>query len=209
MLKQRSTFNFVRDICWLLGSLGFGIALSGVRCSAHAAPTSGMDRLHANSNEIPGGTLTDGVLSIDLEIREAEWFPEDERGPSLKVFGLAERGKPAQVPGPLIRVRQNTTIHAQVHNLLAVNVVMHGLHARPGKEEDVLEIPSRAVAKDGADLPPEQALTGPAAFLIAPGETYDFHFRPGREGEMTLRFDLPLLKEAVTHAIHLDAGGSQ
>jgi manganese oxidase len=143
MLKQRSTFNFVRDICWLLGSLGFGIALSGVRCSAHAAPTSGMDRLHANSNEIPGGTLTDGVLSIDLEIREAEWFPEDERGPSLKVFGLAERGKPAQVPGPLIRVRQNTTIHAQVHNLLAVNAVMHGLHARPGKEEEVLEIPSR------------------------------------------------------------------
>jgi FtsP/CotA-like multicopper oxidase with cupredoxin domain len=36
----------------------------------------------------------------------------------------------------------------------------------------------RSVAKDGADLPPEQSLTTSASFLIAPGETYDFQFRP-------------------------------
>ena len=43
----------------------------------------------------------------------------------------------------------------------------------------------------------EQAVSSPEAFLIAPGETYDFLFRPQHEGDMDLLFDLPLLKEKV------------
>ncbi|MBZ5666601.1 MAG: multicopper oxidase domain-containing protein [Acidobacteriia bacterium] len=99
-------------------------------------------RLQANSNQIPAGVLANGVLTLDLEVREGEWFPEDEHGPSVKIFALAERGKPAQVPGPLVRVRESTTIHARIRNLLLVAVVMHGLHQRPGKTDDVLEVPS-------------------------------------------------------------------
>ncbi|MEO6212730.1 MAG: multicopper oxidase domain-containing protein [Vicinamibacterales bacterium] len=40
----------------------------------------------------------------------------------------------------------------------------------------------RAIAKDGADLPPSRAVTGPATLVIAPGETYDFEvtLKPGR-----------------------------
>ncbi|MBA2291038.1 MAG: PD40 domain-containing protein [Gemmatimonadales bacterium] len=39
----------------------------------------------------------------------------------------------------------------------------------------------RAIAKDGADLPPGRAVTGPARLVIAPGETYDFEvtLKPG------------------------------
>src|SRR5262249_35846920 len=36
----------------------------------------------------------------------------------------------------------------------------------------------RAIAKDGATLPPAQALRHGAEFTIAPGETYDFEFEP-------------------------------
>ena len=36
----------------------------------------------------------------------------------------------------------------------------------------------RAVAKDGADLPPEQATVRSANLLLGPGETYDFEFTP-------------------------------
>lgn len=119
--------------------LWIAIAASGPVVSATAMPQ--LQRIQANSNQAPAGTLTDGVLTLDLEAREGEWFPEDEHGPSLKVFALGERGKSLQIPGPLIRVREGTTIQLSIHNLLAAKVVMHGMHTRPGKPEDVLEIP--------------------------------------------------------------------
>jgi hypothetical protein len=36
----------------------------------------------------------------------------------------------------------------------------------------------RAVAKDGADLPPSQAKARPASQPISVGETYDFEYEP-------------------------------
>jgi FtsP/CotA-like multicopper oxidase with cupredoxin domain len=61
----------------------------------------------------------------------------------------------------------------------------------------------KAFAKDGADLPDAQAVSGPAMLLIAPGETYDFLFRPEHTGDLTLSLDLLLLKEKVTQSIHV------
>jgi FtsP/CotA-like multicopper oxidase with cupredoxin domain len=46
----------------------------------------------------------------------------------------------------------------------------------------------RAVAKDGADLPPNQATVRPARQGISVGETYDFEFTPQRP--QTLRLEL-------------------
>lgn len=45
----------------------------------------------------------------------------------------------------------------------------------------------RAVAKDGADLPPSQAKVGAAYLLTGPGETADFEFRPKHAGYMRLQ----------------------
>ena len=67
----------------------------------------------------------------------------------------------------------------------------------------------KAIAKDGADLPSEQALSGPAAFVIAPGETYDFQVRPEHGGEMELSLELVLLKEKLTQAIRVESGSSR
>ncbi|HEY7028136.1 MAG TPA: multicopper oxidase domain-containing protein [Gemmatimonadales bacterium] len=47
----------------------------------------------------------------------------------------------------------------------------------------------QALAKDGADLPPSQAVTRPARQFVQVGETYDFIFRPG-PGEYRLTADL-------------------
>jgi FtsP/CotA-like multicopper oxidase with cupredoxin domain len=44
----------------------------------------------------------------------------------------------------------------------------------------------RAVAKDGADLPPNQSTMRPALFTIGVGETYDFEFEPSATGEYRL-----------------------
>jgi FtsP/CotA-like multicopper oxidase with cupredoxin domain len=67
----------------------------------------------------------------------------------------------------------------------------------------------RSVAKDGADLPPEQSLTTSASFLIAPGETYDFQFRPGETGDMELNLFLALFKETVTQPIQVEHNSSR
>ena len=63
----------------------------------------------------------------------------------------------------------------------------------------------KSIAKDGADLPPEQAVVSPATFLIAPGETYDFEVRPEQQGDLELTVDLALFKEKLVQPIRLES----
>jgi manganese oxidase len=51
---------------------------------------------------------------------------------------------------------------------------------------DTVPVAWRAIAKDGADLPPSQALVRPARQIIGVGEAYDFEFDPGEPGELRL-----------------------
>ena len=44
----------------------------------------------------------------------------------------------------------------------------------------------RALAKDGADLPPAQAIEQEASLMISVGETYDFEFTPTAKGDLRL-----------------------
>lgn len=136
--------RFTRVQTWHCGLILFGLAstLAGLCGIVRGQPASELQRIQTNSNLISAGTLADGVLTIDLEVRGGEWFPEDEHGQSVKVFALAEKGKPAQIPGPMIRVRQGTVIHLHLQNLVSPTVVIHGMHSRPGKENDTLEVPA-------------------------------------------------------------------
>ena len=45
----------------------------------------------------------------------------------------------------------------------------------------------RALAKDGMDLPLDQATTGPSTVQMGNGETYDFEFVPASAGELQLQ----------------------
>ena len=51
---------------------------------------------------------------------------------------------------------------------------------------DTMPVAWRAVAKDGADLPPAQALVRPARQIIGVGEAYDFEFTPEEAGQLRL-----------------------
>jgi len=51
---------------------------------------------------------------------------------------------------------------------------------------DTVPVTWRAVAKDGADLPPSQALVRPARQIIGVGEAYDFEFNPREPGDLRL-----------------------
>ena len=91
------------------------------------------ERAAINDNRQAAGTLRDGVLSLHLEVREVDWRPDRDDKPGIVVRAFAERGKRASVPGPLIRVREGTTIHVRVTNPLSRGtLVVRGLSTRGG-----------------------------------------------------------------------------
>ncbi len=56
---------------------------AGARCEATAVEDSSLPRITANTNQHAAGTLSKGGLTVELEIREGAFYPEDESGPSL------------------------------------------------------------------------------------------------------------------------------
>ena len=86
-----------------------------------------------------------GVLTLHLELREGDWYPEADAGPSMRVYAFGEEGQPLHVPGPLIRVPQGTEIHVTLHNLLSAAAVVHGIHQHPGEASDAVQVPTGEV----------------------------------------------------------------
>jgi FtsP/CotA-like multicopper oxidase with cupredoxin domain len=123
----------------IVGSLVLGTAAAPLR-PHHHSPL----RIGANDNPRPAGTLRDGRLELKLEVVDAQWFPEAEDGPSVVMQAFAEDGRAPEIPGPMIRVPEGTVIRVAVHNTLDAELIVHGLHARPAANDDVLRIPAGA-----------------------------------------------------------------
>jgi len=113
--------------------------------TAQSPPAAHPLVIQANSNGTPGGELEHGILTLHLELRPADWYPEADTGPCMKVYAFGEEGKPPQVPGPMIRVPQGTEIHVTLHNLLPDAAVVHGMHQHPGEASDVVQVPAGEV----------------------------------------------------------------
>ncbi|HEV8150573.1 MAG TPA: multicopper oxidase domain-containing protein [Gemmatimonadales bacterium] len=111
--------------------------------AASFSRTSPPMRVTINDNRIPAGTLQNGVLTIELELREGEWHPDRDADPGLVLHAFAEVGKPPAIPGPLIRVPEGTVIHATLHNALGDSAVfIHGFSQRgiAGSPNDPLRL---------------------------------------------------------------------
>ena len=76
------------------------------------------------------------------------------------------------------------------HRLRFVNIGMAGRFVFR-MLRDPTPVTWRALAKDGADLPPSQAIDGPARVILAVGETADFVFTPPAPGEYHLEVPGP------------------
>ena len=122
------------------------LSLGGVGSPRAAnAPNSAPLRIAANDNRRAAGSFRDGRLELELDVVNAQWFPEAAAGPSVTIQAFAEKGRAPEVPGPMIRVREGTELHVVIHNGLADSeVVVHGLHARPATSDDVLKVPAGA-----------------------------------------------------------------
>lgn len=114
------------------------LIVSMLACRTSTVP---VDRAVPNDNRNAAGTLRDGVLTLNLEAREAQWFPDGDDGPSLVMPMFAEVGRQPQNPGPLIRVPTGTTIRVSMHNVLRDStLVVYGLGTRPSAQTDTIQI---------------------------------------------------------------------
>jgi len=128
-----------------LSTLGTAIVFIAWTLAAQSPPASDPPRIDANSNRTPAGKLENGVLTLRLEMRQADWYPEADTGPSMNVYAFGEEGKSLQVPGPLIRVPQGTEIRITLHNFLPAAAIVHGLHQHPGEMSEVVQVPAGEV----------------------------------------------------------------
>lgn len=115
-----------------------------------------VDEIVANQNRTSAGKLENGTLTVRLELRDGAWRPEANDGPQLFVQAFGEAGRPAQIPGPLLRMPEGTNVHVTVTNKLKTKATVYGLNTRPGD------------AKAGIEL--------------AAGETRDLSFMAGAPG---------------------------
>jgi manganese oxidase len=116
---------------------------------AHRAPAAPAPvRVATNDNRSPAGDLRDGLLTVRLEAREADWHPDGDDAPGVVVHAFAEAGRLPLVPGPLIRVPEGTEIRAVVRNALPRGtLVVRGLSTRGAGGSggrDTLRIPAGA-----------------------------------------------------------------
>ncbi len=113
------------------------VALDPAAIPRRSAP----QRIAINDNRAAAGKLENGVLTIRLEAREGEWHPDRDSDPGVLVWAFGEQGKPLQIPGPLIRVKEGTEIHAFVRNALDKDTLtLYGLYQRGGTATDTFQV---------------------------------------------------------------------
>jgi manganese oxidase len=100
------------------------------------------DEIVANQNRVPAGKLENGVLNVQFELRNGAWRPEADDGPQLFVQSFGEAGHAAQIPGPILRMPEGTTVHATVTNMLKMKATVYGFNTRPGGANTAVEIPA-------------------------------------------------------------------
>ena len=134
--------------------LAGGFIHRGVEPAPTAAP---------NDNTVAAGTLKDGVLTVSLDARRAMWHPDGDSLPGLLIPVFAEEGKPALVPGPLIRVPAGTEVRLSVRNSL---------------DGDTLTFFMPSLTK---------GVAGGDSVMIPPGEARDLRLRADAPGNYIYR----------------------
>ncbi len=133
------------------------LPMSSMHRIGPAVAISDLPIVEANDNRNPAGVLKNDTLRLNLVVQMARWYPEEADGPFAEVAAFSEEGKAPQIPGPLVRVPEGTTIEATVRNTLSDSTVwVRSLSTRP--------------------------LAAPDSVPVAPGETKSFKFAAGVPG---------------------------
>ena len=116
-----------------------------------------------NDQRAPAGHLVNGELRVELDVVDVTWSPSGPKGPAIPGAAFSERGKGAQLPGPLLRMQAGTPVRITVRNTFAKSVQLHGLSDRARGDTAVKGTP---------------AFMAQAPVVLAPGEERELRFTP-------------------------------
>jgi FtsP/CotA-like multicopper oxidase with cupredoxin domain len=119
-------------------------AIAGASCDRELQSSIPITEVQVNDNRAAAGVERDAVLNLQLMIAVGTWRAEMAL-PFDRVLAFAEAGRPLMTPGPLIRVREGTTVAVSIDNKFGDDIVVHGLHDRPGPPVP-LRVPANATA---------------------------------------------------------------
>ena len=121
-----------------LSSLLFAI-LIGISLIAPAQESMAQSRdapatarvVSANDNTRPAGRLEGDVLTVRLYAGVGSARPAGPKSAPIEVAAFGEEGADLSAPGPLIRVREGTTVVLTLRNALGSALRVDGLCAQP------------------------------------------------------------------------------
>ena len=137
------------------------ILVTSVGAFPHGSP---LVRAEANDNRRAAGTLRDGVLTVALEAREANWYPDGDRLPGTSVEAFGEIGKNPRVPGPLLRMPAGTEIRASLRNSLPRDTITFYIPARLNRNASPDQLDS-LIVPPGEIRPLRISATQPGTYL--------------------------------------------
>ena len=91
-----------------------------------------------NNMRVSAGKLSNGVLSVKLDVRNGMWYPDGRDGMAMAVAAFAEEGKRLQNPGPLVRVTQGNQVRISIHNTLDQPLWIFGLGEKRGVNDSTV-----------------------------------------------------------------------
>ena len=97
-----------------------------------------------NDNRQPAGTLSNGRLTLALDIVESAFQAEGDHDPIVRALAFAEAGKAPQIPGPLLRAPVGTFVHLTVRNRSDSAVMVGGLRPSLPSGRDTVHIAAGA-----------------------------------------------------------------
>ncbi len=108
------------------------------------SPRTVRDDAVTNDQREIAGVLRDGEYTLALELRRTTWRPNAPSELDVDVAAFAEAGRPASVPGPLIRVPAGTSLRITIRNDLAQRATVHGLHDHEGARDSLVLAPDES-----------------------------------------------------------------
>jgi len=110
--------------------------LSSMLCLISIGPST-VGAVSTNDNTRPAGRLEGDVLNVRLYAGVGGWRPEGPQGAPIEIAAFGEEGADLSTPGPLIRVREGTTVVLTLRNTLGSALRVNGLCTRPSACEPV------------------------------------------------------------------------
>ncbi|CAN5623124.1 hypothetical protein BH23GEM9_BH23GEM9_26980 [soil metagenome] len=156
-------------------------------------PRAGTFMYHSHFNELQqiSSGLYGAIVVVD---RDRRYDPDTDRVLLFSDAGITINAVVGPFAPPLLNghaqpdpleLRAGVTYRFRLVNIRTSFAVVVALLAGDQPVE------WRHVAKDGAELPPAQAVVRPAQLAFAVGEIHDVEFTPHAAGELTLRFGFP------------------